>query len=259
MSTPRLLALALAGAAGLTLVAPAAAFAAPHARKAPAHAAPHARKAPAHAPHHATKDRLAGPLGAAMHVIAADTKGVQRLAAQEQANPLLSATDKAALATFDTAALGALSADAAGVPAATTVAQLNGIKQAAALTTQSVRFVGTVVSAATQQGVDAAQITAAAATLTSQEALLPTGTDTAALNASLTDLALQVNNAQAALAAAETGAYAVPAAPSRAALTAARQAAGASLDTAETALAAAATDLTAASTALAALSPVPAT
>ena len=254
MPSPRLLALALAGATSLALATPAAAFASP-ASHSTGHRATVAQTAkPAH--HHGKPaDRLAGPRKGALHALAAATAAVQRVAASEQTSTVLGSADKGTLAAFDAGALTALSADVTAAGSATSPQALAALIQAGNRTAQAVKLAGNVTNATDTDTAAITGLAADVAALKDQEASLPAGTDTSSIDTPLADLAAQLSAAQTALSTASTTVLALPAAPSAGDLRTARDATGSALDSAETALTTAATDLATAKTALAALTP----
>lgn len=240
MPTARLISLALAGATGLALVSPAAAFAAPHAHAKPSHAK-HDKQ---------VKDKLSGHRKGAVKQLAAMSTLVRRVAAAEQASTLLSPADKAAVATFDAAALTALDADVAGVAAATSQQGLVAVTQAGHRTFRAVQLVAIVTRAVAADTALLTSLGSSAADVRTAEANL-TG-DKTAIDTPLADLDGQLAAVQSGLANGSAAALALPASPSKADLAAAR-ADGPSLDALDTSLEQAAADLQAAQDALAAL------
>jgi hypothetical protein len=109
-----------------------------------------------------SRDRLAGPRGAAGHVLKAQAARLTRLLAAVGAGDSLTVDDQAALVAALQSDLDALTADLAAIPQATDVHQLNAIKHAAVLTvTIGCRQVAVTVEA----GALKAQLADRAATL----------------------------------------------------------------------------------------------
>ena len=222
MPSIRVVALALAGATGLALLAPSTAQAVPSAGG--AHSFQDHQQARGH--------RLGGHGAGALRALAAASAAVTRVAEQEQASGLLSAADKASAATFNAAALAALSADSDAVSRATPATSVKDVVRSAKRTVEGVRTVRQVLTASARMSARAGVLTTSAA-----------GVGAAADAAVLTDLAARVGAAQAALTTADAAALAIPAAPTSADLRSARRAAHTALKAAHVALGAAAADL----------------
>ena len=196
-------------ATGALVLAPAAAAsAAPGAHHhGHSHAAAHGTAhGTSHRTHHVpTRDRLAGPRRAARHVLAAQSARLTRsLGSISFDGTSLNADDQAALLDALQADAAALSADLAAVGGATTVAQLNAIKNAA-VTTATVAIVQVTTAfdgdaAEAQAADDATTLSALADQVAAAE---QNGQDMTAARAALDDaqaqLAIATSDAQAAV------------------------------------------------------------
>lgn len=244
---PTRILLACTAAGAITLVPAAAAFATPAGHghthgKGHGHGHTHG-KGHGHGKGHS---KLDGARRAADHVVAAQGKRLNRSLANatSAAATALNPTDRAALVTALQGDLDALSADAAAIPSATTVAELNAIKHAA---------VGTVTVAVTQvsdtfsaDGVEA-QAAADTATLSALANQVATaaqnGQDMTAAQAALDDAQTQVATATSDAQSVVTGVLALSPTASHADVDAASNAADLALTDAATALDATTADI----------------
>jgi hypothetical protein len=257
MRPHRILLAGTAAGAFVLVSATTAAFAAPAPNHGHGHGHGHTPSHPAGRGHgnghvHKTADKLTGPRHAAQQVVTAQSARLKRsLASVTSAATPLNATDQAALATALQAELDALAADAAAIPGASSVAQLNAIKHAA---------VGTVAVAGTQVGItlaaDAveARVATDTSTLSDLTAQVATaeqnGTDVTAAQAALDDAQTQLATANSDATAAVSGILALSPTASKADLLQAADAAELELTNAHIALDATDSDIATVNTAL---------
>ncbi len=208
----------------------------------------------AHPAPHKPADHYHGLRTGAGHALAAATARVNRIAAAEVASSVLSADDKAALATAISADLAALTADRQAVAAATSAPAIQAAMLAGVRTVQGAELQLLLVSAADQALAAATSLTTEAAALTGQaETLQAAGTDVSSVTTALDDVATQVGTVQAEAPKATVIALAIPAAPTSAQLRTAGYGARQELAATSVALAAASQDVSTATAALTAL------
>jgi hypothetical protein len=166
-----------------------------------AHASGHGN---AHGKNQSTRDRLAGPRGAAGHVVRAQAARLARMLDTIASGDTLNADDQAALLAALQADLDALTTDVGAIAEATSVHELNAIKHAAVLTVTIAARQTSVTAGADAAEAQAAQRAATVTDLLVQIAIAadmgqPVAGAQAALDDAQTQLTTATSDAQDAI------------------------------------------------------------